>query len=374
MKPNKPIKLAVIGTRGYPYIYSGYETFVSELVERISKHDVEITVYCHKNLFSSYPKRVNNVNLIYFRTLELKSFSQLIHSFQSMIHAAINDSNIILVVNSANGPFGIISKLLKKKSVINVDGLEWLRPKWSGLGAKYFLWASKMSTKLYDEVITDSIGMAQVYSEKFNCSSKIIAYGANIAYTSSDESQNSWGLRRGDYYLIVGRLIPDNNADIVLREFVASNSSKRIVIVGDVPYKDNYASEIKIKYNDPRILFTGYITDKEELSDLFLNSFVYIHGHEYGGTNPTMLQALASGCGIYAIDTIFTREMLSNGDYGLLFTKEENSLKCIIEDNEKNEEVIGKLKKKARDQIKNNYTWEKIANQYLELFHEMLKG
>ena len=112
---------------GYPYVYSGYETFVKELVERLVKNNVDVTVYCHKNLFKEHPPVVNNVNLKYISTVESKSLSQLIHSFQSMLHACLHDFDIILVVNSANGPFGLISKIFRKKTAINVDGLEWLR-------------------------------------------------------------------------------------------------------------------------------------------------------------------------------------------------------------------------------------------------------
>jgi len=143
------MKIAILGSRGYPYVYSGYETFVKEISERFVSKGIDVTVYCHKNLFNSYPSNVNGVNLIYINTVEKKSFSQLIHTFQSMIHACFQYYDIILVVNSANGPFGVISKIFRKKTAINVDGLEWLRPKWRGLGSKYFYFASWLSTKHY---------------------------------------------------------------------------------------------------------------------------------------------------------------------------------------------------------------------------------
>jgi len=106
------MKIAIIGSRGYPYVYSGYETFVKELVERLVKQNIEVTVYCHKNLFNKFPKEVNGVKLIYLRTIEKKTLSQLVHSFQSMLYAVFSDADIILAVNSANGPLGFISKIL----------------------------------------------------------------------------------------------------------------------------------------------------------------------------------------------------------------------------------------------------------------------
>lgn len=364
------MKIAIIGSRGYPYVYSGYETFVKELVERLVPKSIEVTVYCHKNLFSLYPASVSGINLVYIPTIEKKSLSQFVHSIQSMLHACFKNYDVILVVNSANGPFGLISKIFRKKTAINVDGLEWLRPKWKGLGAKYFYWASKLSTKLYDVVINDSFAMANYYKKEFNAVSTVIAYGANIRYSKDASLIKKWNLIQNDYYLIVGRLIPDNNADIIIREFVKSSSNKKLVVVGDVPYNDNYAVTIK-SMNDPRLLFTGYITNQDELAELYHNSFAYFHGHEFGGTNPTMLKALAYGCAVIALDTVFTREMCDGDKHALYFTKEKNSLKQLVEIIEKDDSLIKNLRSTSRDRIIENYTWEKITEQYIKLFKKM---
>lgn len=365
------MKVSIIGSRGYPYVYSGYETFVKELVERLVEQNIAVTVYCHKNLFSEQPKQVNGVKLIYIPTIETKSLSQLIHSFQSMLHACFSNSDIILVVNSANGPFGLISRALGKKTAINVDGLEWLRPKWKGLGAKYFYWGSKLATKFYDVIINDSEAMKDFYLKEFGKDSTVIAYGANLRESKNPDLIKEWGLNEKDYYLIVGRLIPDNNADLIVKEFIQSNTRKKLVIVGDVPYKDSYAEKIK-RTKDPRIIFTGYVKNQDVLAELYHNSYAYFHGHEYGGTNPTMLKALAYGCAILALDTVFTREMLNNGEYGYFFTKEKESLKDLINSVDKNQEAINVLSKKSRNRIINNYTWEKITDQYIRLFNSML--
>lgn len=290
-----------------------------------------------------------------------------------MLHAVFHNYDIILVVNSANGPFGLISKIFRKKTAINVDGLEWLRPKWKGLGAKYFYWASKLSTKLYDVIINDSYAMADFYKKEFNAESTVITYGANIRHSKNPELIQKWDLKKNDYYLIVGRLIPDNNADTIVREFVASNSTKKLVIVGDVPYKDDYADKIK-STKDDRIVFTGYIKDQDELAELYHNCFAYFHGHEYGGTNPTMLKAMAYGCAVIALDTVFTREMCDGDKHALYFTKESGNLKQLIEEVETDDSILRKLRATARDRILENYTWEKITNQYIELFNKMLRS
>ena len=365
-----PLRIAIIGSRGYPYVYSGYETFVKELSERLIKNDFSVTIYCHKNLFSNFPKSVNGINLVYIRTIEKKSLSQFIHSFSSILHASLRNFDLIFVVNSANGPFGLITKLLGKKTVINVDGVEWMRPKWKGVGSKYFYYASKLATKLFNEIVTDSYEMQKIYRDEFNARSTVISYGANNSKTYHSGFISKWPLTEKQYYLVVGRLIPDNNSDLIISEFRASKSKKKLVIVGDVPYKDKFAERIKAT-NDERIIFTGYIYNEAELMELYVNCFCYIHGHEFGGTNPTILSALANNCAVLALDTRFSRETLDNGKYGLFFNKNPGNLNTMINFIEVNPDVIERLRRISRNRIEENYTWEKVTNQYISLFKKI---
>jgi glycosyltransferase involved in cell wall biosynthesis len=365
------MKIAIIGSRGYPYVYSGYETFVKELAERLVKKGINVTVYCHKNLFDSYPEEVNGIHLKYIPTIERKTLSQFVHSFQSMLHACYKDYDIILVVNAANGPFGIFTKLFGKKTAINVDGLEWLRPKWKGLGAKYFYMSAKLATKFYDVIITDSDEMAKIYAEEFRAPSTVIAYGANLRQSQNPELIKQWALQPREYYLIVGRLIPDNNADLIVNEFIRSDSTKKLVVVGDVPYRDEYAQKIK-QVTDERVIFTGYVTDQNILAELYHNCFAYFHGHEFGGTNPTLLKALAYGCAILALDTRFSREVLLDDEYGLYFSKKTGDLAGLIAQVEQMPDKLAALRQKSQQRIKDHYTWEKITRQYIELFEQML--
>jgi glycosyltransferase involved in cell wall biosynthesis len=367
------MKIAIIGSRGYPYVYSGYETFVRELSERLVRQQVGVTIYCHRNLFSERPRQVNGIRLVYIRTIEKKCLSQFIHSLQSMLHACFCRYDVILVVNSANGPFGLLTRIFGRRTAINVDGLEWLRPKWRGLGARYFHWASKAATRLFDRVVTDSSAMQAIYRQEFGCESTLIAYGANIGPDVPSGLLGRWGLQPRQYYLIVGRLVPDNNADLIVREFLSSASARTLVVVGDVPYKDRYASDLHSQAG-PRLLFTGYVTDPGELAALYQHCYAYFHGHEFGGTNPAMLQALANGCAVCALDTVFNREMLLDGEYGLFFGKESGGLKKRIAALEESDERAAALRGNARRRIRENYSWEKITAQYSELFAGLRDG
>jgi glycosyltransferase involved in cell wall biosynthesis len=371
--PDKKIHIAIIGSRGYPYVYSGYETFVKELSERLVAKEIDVTIYCHKHLFINRPKSINGIQLIYLPSIESKILSQLSHSLLSFLHACLRPYDVILAVNSANGPFGVLTRLFGKKTMINVDGLEWLRPKWKGFGSKYFYWSSRQATRFFDLIVNDSMEMQQVYLKEFNARSTVIAYGANLRYSQQPDLIKKWDLIPNEYYLIVGRLIPDNNSDLIQEGFLQSASEKKLVIVGDVPYQDLFAQQIKEKSKSTdRIIMTGYVNDPDELAELYHQSYAYLHGHEYGGTNPTMLKAMAYGCAILALNTPFNQEMLANGSFGEFFEKTSSSLKEKINWFDQNQSKITESKNNARQGITKKYTWEQVSTQYIDCFHLLI--
>ena len=372
MSTKRP-SIALIGTRGYPYVYSGYETFAKELCERLVKRGIEVTIYCHKNLFKYRPKEINGIHLIYLPAIETKILNQLSHSLFAFLHACLQPYDVILAVNSANGPFGFLTKLFRKKTMINVDGLEWMRPKWQGLGSKYFYWSSKQATRFFDLIINDSLEMKRVYKREFQTTSKVIGYGAELRYSKNPKLIEKWNLEPNNYYLIVGRLIPDNNSDIILEGFLKSLSDKKLVIVGDVPFQDAFAKKIKaISQTSNRIIMTGYVNESEILAELYHHCYAYLHGHEFGSTNPTMLKAMAYGCAILAFKTPFNDEMLANGAFGDFFYKSVNSVSEKIKNFDLNPKRVIDLKSHSRSGISKKYTWDYVCNQYIDAIYELI--
>lgn len=364
---NKNLKIAIIGSRGYPFVYSGYETLVRELSERLVKKGHKVRVYCHSSLFKKKPRYINGIELIYTPSIETKFLSQIINSFFSFIHVCFSNVDIILVVNTANGPFGIFTRIFNKKTCVNVDGLEWLRPKWKGLGSLYFKFSSKLSTILFDLIVTDSKEMSKVYSNNFNKNSSVIAYGPTIVKTKNVKILEKYNLKLNEYYLIVGRLIPDNNSLLILKGFLKSQSKKKLVIVGDVPYKDSYSETLK-SHSSYNVIFTGYVKNQEYLSCLYKNCYAYIHGHEYGGTNPTMVNALHLNTQILALNTVFNVEMLKNKK-AVFFKKDIMSVSYGIRYFEKNYNKL--IKENKNFKISDVYNWDLIAEKYLEIFFKI---
>ena len=219
-------------------------------------------------------------------------------------------------------------------------------PKWKGLGSRYFHFASFLATRLFDVVITDSARMNEIYEEEFEAPSVTIASGAHCQASSNPQLIEPFGLSPNDYYLVVGRLVPDNNAELIVRAFKESV----IKTAGDTwgcLYSDHYASTVKTMA-DERIIFPGYVRDQELLTELYCNAYAYIHGHEFGGTNPSLLKALANGCCVLALDTPFSREVLVNDRYGFYFSKREDDLIRLFSRVESDPKAVNEKRRSAQ--------------------------
>ena len=207
--------------------------------------------------------------------------------------------------------------------------------------------------------------MSKVYEKKFDKKSTVIAYGSTMKSNKNSKILEKLKLYKKDYYLIVGRLVPDNNSKLIIEGFLKSNSNKSIVIVGDVPYNDDYAKDVK-KFSSNRVIFTGYIRNQDDLGTLYSNCFGYIHGHQFGGTNPTMINALDLNCQILALDTIFNREMLENKK-SIMFKK--NTIVKKINQFEYNYKQL--IIKNSSYKLQKKYDWNCISNQYLAVFYSL---
>lgn len=360
------MRIAIVGSRGFPFVYSGYETFVTEVAPRLVARGHEVTVHCFAELFPEQPSEHRGVRLEYVSGAGGKSLTQLSHSLNSvmrLIRQRSSRPDVALFVNAANGLFGPMLRASGIRSAINVDGLEWERPKWAGLGAKVYYAAAWMATRTFDLVITDARAMADIYRREFGADSTVIEYGANLWTSSEPGRLESLGLRPGEYFLIVGRLIPDNNVKLMVEGFVRSRSRRKLVVVGDVPYADAYADSVKA-IRDPRVVFTGYVKDQALLRELYCNSFAYMHGHEHGGTNPALLKALGAGCAILALDTVFSREVLLDDRHGFYFEKSVDGVSVSVERVEASEREVERQRGIARSRIEDHYHWDRIADEY----------
>ena len=361
-----------MGIRGLPSTYSGYETFADAIGSRLVQRGHEVLVYCRAALFPQRLPTYRGMRLIYTPSWESKEFSTLSHTWICMADMLRRQTDVLLVCNVANGLHLIVPRLFGRKAVINVDGLEWKRPKWSRLGRIYFRFAAGAACRLADRIVCDATAMTDVYRRDFGADPVTIAYGANVWTSTHPELLDEYGLKAGRYILVLGRLIPDNNADLIVRAFAAVRTNLSLAVVGDANYRSAFVDRLH-QTTDRRVRFLGHIDNREHVRELYCNAYAYIHGHEFGGTNPSLLTALGCGTCVLALDTPFSREVLA-GDYGIFFRKDQADLTDKIEYVLDQPAVRERYATRAPARIAQAYTWDHIADQYEELFRQVAKS
>ncbi|HEX7288274.1 MAG TPA: glycosyltransferase [Candidatus Angelobacter sp.] len=367
----RKLRIAISGGRGIPSTYSGYETFFIELGPRLVKRGHEVIVYCRRSLFRERPAEYQGVRLIYLPSIETKNLGTFTHTLACMLDVLRRRVDAMLVVNVANAFHCLIPRLFRLPCAINVDGIEWKRGKWGRLGKAYFYWNARLSGKILPRgVVTDAYGMHKLYLQEFGTRSAWIAYGANIERSTNPEVVRQYGLEPGGYYLIASRLVPENNAALIVEGFKKARTSHVLAIAGDANYRSQWVSDLRANAGD-RVRFLGHVNNMEHVKELHCNAYAYIHGHMMGGTNPALLKALGFGNCILAHDNPFNAEVL--GGHGLLFA-DAGELAEKIELIEQKPEVAEDLRRRAPDRIRTVYNWERITDQYEELLYQLANG
>ena len=370
------MKIAILGIRGLPSTYSGYETFVGELAPRLVERGHDVTIYCRKSLYADRPDEYRGMRMKYLPSIEHKALSTLSHTFLSMLHASLSRFDLIFAVNAANGMFGFISRLAGTKCVLNVDGMEWLRPKWNRLGRLVFKNSARMGTWFYNEIVTDADEMHRLYARDFGIDTTYIAYGANIETSTDAGILAQYGLEPKSYYLIASRLIPDNNADLIVEAFCRTDSRRVLAIAGSADYRGNTVERAFIdrlrRLGGSRVKFLGHVNSSDHIKELHCNCYAYIHGHQFGGINPSLLKALGYGNAVLALNTPFNAEVLDHGKYGVLFEKRVEDLAAQILDLDHDDAKAETLRRLAPQRIHERFTWKQITDEYESLFTKVL--
>src|SRR5579863_7038492 len=236
----------MLGSRGIPHTYSGYETFIGELAPRLVERGHEVLVYCRSSVFLEHPRTYKGVRLVYLPSIETKSLGTLTHTLVSMLDVMFRRVDVIFVVNVANAFQCILPRLLRKTVAINVDGLEWKRGKWGTVGKAYFYWNAKWVGRICPKgVVTDAQEMQRIYLQEFATPNVSIAYGADIERTKHLEVVRQYGLEPREYFLVVNRLVTENNADLIQRAFEKVVTPRTLAIVGDANYRSAFVERLK---------------------------------------------------------------------------------------------------------------------------------
>lgn len=364
------MKIAILGTRGIPANYGGFETFAEELSTRLVERGHEVVVYGRTNNVQYRGSSYRGVRLVLLPTVSHKYFDTVAHTFLSVWHVLFRDVQVILICNAANSLFSFIPRLAGKKTVVNVDGLERQRRKWNALGRSYYRLSEWLSTFLPSAVVSDARVIQRYYREQYRKNSYFIPYGADTHCAEGTACLERLGLRPGGYFLYVSRLEPENNALLVVEAFEKVATDKKLVVVGDAPYAREHISRLK-STRDPRILFPGAIYG-EGYRELQSHAFSYIQATEVGGTHPALIEAMGCGRCVLYLNTPENREVA--GDAAIPFEKSPEDLAGKMRTVLHDDKLRQKCEARARDHIQKHYRWEDVTTRYEELFSDLLQG
>lgn len=362
--------VAILGTRGIPANYGGFETFAQELSVRLVRRGYEVTVYCRRGNSEKSLKEFQGVKLVVLPTIRHKYFDTPAHTFFSIWHVVFTSVRIVYICNAINSVWAWIPRMFGKTVVINVDGLEWKRAKWNDLGKWAYRVSERLAAWFADMIISDSRGIQDYYKKQFNRETVFIAYGAERKEVpNAREIIGKFGLQSRRYILYVSRLEPENNAHIMIEAYEKVVTDMPLVIVGHAPYGRPYVRRLH-STQDKRIKFLGGVYGDEYYA-LQSHAYLYLHGNEVGGTNPALLEALAFGNCVIVNGVDFNREVI--GRAGIWFEPgNSRDLKEKIEFCLRNPLETEKYRSLALERICESYTWDIIVEKYDQLFREIL--
>lgn len=359
------MRIALLGTRGIPANYGGFETFAEELSVRLVERGHEVTVYCRER----YPKtHYRGVRIRHLPTIRHKYFDTLAHTFFSTLHLLAHRVDAALYCNGANAVFTPAPRLFGMPVALNVDGLERKRKKWNRLAKAWYLISEWLSTFCPTVVVTDAVTIEQYYLARYRKPSTFIPYGADIGKVSGTAALERLGIEPGKYFLYVSRLEPENHALEARQAFERVATPMKLALIGDAPYASEYIAKVR-DTRDPRIVMPGAIYG-EGYRELQSHCFAYIHATEVGGTHPALIEAMGRGAMVLYRDTPENVEVA--GDAGVPFDAAGISaaIERVLAMPEDERETF---RRRAMERARRRYSWEAVTDQYERLFERMTR-
>ncbi len=358
------IRFAILGTRGIPARYGGFETFAEEIAERLQQRGLEVTVYCEKGCNGPAMKTHKGAHLVYVPSPRLGPFSTILFDMLCLI-AARNRHDVIYMLGYGSSLFCFIPRLWGKQVWLNMDGIEWKRTKWSfpaRLWLRAMEWVAMLTS---NRLIADAHAIESHIKKHYQSTPPIsvIPYGAPTIHQADSSLLVEWDLLADDYYLLVCRLEPENHVLEILQGYIASNSTLPLVILGNYQTGTHYVKQL-LTITDARIRMLGTIYDQTKLQALRFYARAYFHGHSVGGTNPSLLEALGCGNAVIAHDNVFNREVAENA---ALYFGRATDIPNLVEKINTDKILRSVMRSNAKDIIARRYTWELVTDAYMAL-------
>lgn len=360
------MRVALIGTRGVPARYGGFETAIEEVGSRLAARGHEVVVYCRPADGEAILDEYLGMELVNLPSVRRRSLETISHTALSVLHRSLAGVDSAIVFNAANAPLLPVVRARGIPVATHVDGLEWKRAKWGPIGSRYYRMGEAMAVRWSDALIADAQGIADYYRDKFSAQTRLIAYGAPILTEPGSGRLGELGLEPHGYHLVVARFEPENHVLEIVRGYVASDAARPLVVVGSAPYSDEYTAAIH-EAADERVRLVGGLWDQELLDQLYANALTYLHGHSVGGTNPSLLRAAGAAAFVVAFDVSFNREVV--GPFAEYFADEAGvgaALRLAEADPASARDRGLDLQ---RDIVR--YSWDDVADAYERLLSDL---
>ena len=365
------MKIALLGTRGIHASYSGFETCVEQLGQRLVQRGHDVTVYCRSHHITYEGSHYKGMRLVKLPTIANKYLDTMVHSFISSLHAIPQRYDIGLYFIAGNSPVTWIPRLVGTKTILNVDGLDWKREKWPPLARKYIQFAEFLATKLPNVYITDSHVVQGYYRDRYGEEPAYIPYGSDVEILPPAETLAKYGLQPGKYILFVGRLVPENCAHHLVEAFRELDTDLKCVIVGDAPYAEEYIAGLKeLAADDQRIIFTGYVFGNG-YQELGSNAYVFVESSGVGGTHPALVEAMAFENCVVTHNTPENMETI--GETGFVYDGKVGAkdLRRVLVELLKDPDKVESYRHKARQRAQSVYSWETVTDSYEKMFYQV---
>ena len=360
------MRIALIGTRGVPANYGGFETCVEEVGSRLADAGHEVIVYSRTVGDGDplpQPASYRGMEIVHLPAVHRRSLETLTHSALSIGHViARRRVDVALVFNAANSPLLPALRLAGIPVATHVDGLEWQRAKWGTIGQRYYRLAESAAVRWSDALIADATGIRDYFEAEFGAQSVLLAYGAPLISSSRPELLQPLDLLPQRFHLVVARLEPENNVDVLVEGYVRSAAQFPLVVVGSAPYAERYSARVR-SLADGRVRFLGSVWNQELLNELYANALTYLHGHSVGGTNPSLLRAIGAGTATDAFDTLFNREVLECAGR---YWSSPAEIASLVMSAEADCEATARRGQQSLIRAR-SYDWDDVANGYEQL-------
>jgi glycosyltransferase involved in cell wall biosynthesis len=369
-RSKKRFNIALVGSRGIPASYSGFETFYENLAVRLVERGHQVTVYNRSHYIDYKGNTYKGVRLVRLPNIRTKHLDTITHTFLSLCYCILKKYDIVYICIVGNSPLAFIPKFSGARVILNVDGVDWKREKWGKFAKLYLKCCEYLATLFPDVIIADALSLQKYYIERFGKETHYIPYGTDVKRTEDRACIERFGLEPDQYILFVGRFVPENGAHILIKAYEKLYLDCKLVLVGGAFYADDYIKELHSHQSD-RIIFTDFIYG-EDYRIISSHALLYVLPSAINATRPVLLEQMGFGNCVIVGNSPGNLEVIGNAGISYDIDRGVDELCAALKFLLSQPDAIKKYRQKAYERVKKYYSWERVVEDYERLFETLL--